>query len=206
MNEDLEKKLYADFPVLFQEHNLDMSQTCMCWGLECGDGWEPIIRQACEILSSKRSGAIRKKDAYPYQDKLEVWFHNKCRKIERLLHIPHGTLYQARYDKFKQFKGFGVKFTQVKEKFGTLRMYYDIYNLYTPEEVKDVSEETLKNEYARYAGYVNGVLSFAEELSEHTCEKDGKPGVLSTKGWWKVLCEDCAKPKNNSSNENANNS
>jgi hypothetical protein len=203
MNEELQEKLYTDFPELFQEHKMDMSQTCMCWGLDCGDGWEPIIRHMCEVLNSKSAAAIRKKDAYPYQDKLEVWLHNKCRMIERLLHIPHGTLYQARYDKYKKFKGFGVKFTQIKEKFGTLRVYHDVYNLYTPEEVEDVDTEVLKTAYERYCGYVNGVLSFAEQLSEHTCEKDGKPGKLNTKGWWKTLCADCIKPK---TNENTNNS
>lgn len=206
MREELEKKLYADFPDLFQEHSLDMYQSCMSWGIECGDGWEPIIRKTCELLSRKRSAAVRKKNTYPYQDKLEIWFHNKCRKIEHLLHIPHGMLYKAKYNKYKKFSGFGVKFTQVKEKFGTLRIYHDVYNLYTPEEVEDVSKETLKIEYERYAGYVYGVLEFAEELSEHTCEKDGRPGVLNTKGWWKVSCEDCAKSKNNSTDENTNNS
>lgn len=195
MNGELQEKLYTDFPELFQEHKLNMYESCMHWGLECGDGWEPIIRHMCEVLSSKSVGAIRKKDAYPYQDRLEVWFHNKCRKIERLLHIPHGTLYQAGYDKYKKFKGFGVKFTQIKEKFGTLRVYHDIYNLYTPEEVEDVARETLNTEYERYAGYVSGVLSFAEQLSEHTCENDGNPGKLISQGWWQTLCTDCKKKR-----------
>jgi hypothetical protein len=203
MNQELQEKLYTDFPELFQEHKMDMSQTCMCWGLECGDGWEPIVRHMCEVLDSKSAGAIRKKNSYPYQDRLEVWLHNKCRMIERLLHIPHGTLYQARYDKYKKFKGFGVKFTQIKEKFGTLRVYHDVYNLYTPEEIEDVDKEALKAAYERYSGYVNGVISLAEQFSEHTCEKDGKPGKLSTKGWWKTLCADCLKLK---TNENTNNS
>jgi len=203
MNELLENKLYKDFPELFQEHTLDMSQTCMCWGLEVGDGWEPVIRNMCELLKSNASSPIIKKPRFPYQYELEVWFHNKCRKIERLLRVPYGKLYQCRFERYVKFKGFGVKFTQVKEKFGTLRVYYDVYNRYSPEEVKNVSKKTLHEAYLRYVGYVDGVISFATELSEHTCESHGKPGKLNTKGWWKVRCEDCIKPK---INENTSNS
>ncbi len=50
MNKELQDKLYNDFPDLFQEKDLPMSETCMCWGLECDDGWEPLIRTMCEQL------------------------------------------------------------------------------------------------------------------------------------------------------------
>ena len=43
MREELEQQLYAIDPVFFRQKDLDMTQTCMCWGIECGDGWfEPI--------------------------------------------------------------------------------------------------------------------------------------------------------------------
>lgn len=195
MDEQLEKKLYADFPVLFQEHRLDMMQTCMCWGLECGDGWEPIIRNMCEVLNSKSRDVLEKKELFPYKYKLEVWLHNKCRKIEKLLKLRHGKLYTAKFDRYVSFSGFGVKFSQIKEKFGTLRVHYDIFDKYTEEEVKGVTKDSIEKARARYSNYVNGVTSFAEHLSSITCENDGNAGKLHTKGWWRVLCEDCAKPK-----------
>ncbi len=45
MNGELESKLYAIDPVFFRQKDLDMTQTCMCWGIECGDGWFEPIRE-----------------------------------------------------------------------------------------------------------------------------------------------------------------
>ena len=44
MREYFDKTLVADFPVLYQRRFSPMDQTCMCWGFECGDGWERLIR------------------------------------------------------------------------------------------------------------------------------------------------------------------
>ena len=38
------------FPILFQDSKKDMTQTCMCWGVECPIGWFHIIEQLCTVL------------------------------------------------------------------------------------------------------------------------------------------------------------
>jgi hypothetical protein len=204
MNQELENKLYKDFPDLFQEHKLDMYQTCMCWGLECGDGWEPIIRHACVMLSGNSRRPIRKKELFPHQDKFQVWLHNKCRRIEKVFKLSYGTLYQVPSDRYVSCKGFGVKFTQIKQKFGTLRIYYDIYPKFTEEEIVDACLEDLNKQRLRYEGFVDGVIEFAIHLSSHTCERDGNPGKLESKGRFSTLCEKCRSMLKQ--NEKANNS
>lgn len=43
MNAELEQKIYSIDEVFFRERDYDKTITCMCWGIECGDGWyEPI--------------------------------------------------------------------------------------------------------------------------------------------------------------------
>jgi hypothetical protein len=59
-----------------------------------------------------------------------------------------------------------VVVTQVKEKFGSLRFYYD------------GGDE-----------YVSGLVSMAEAMSEVTCEVCGEPGETRQGGWHKVLCD-----------------
>jgi hypothetical protein len=60
---------------------------------------------------------------------------------------------------------------QVKEKFGTLRIYY--------------------TDYSNDPDYVSGVIDFAESMSVHICEECGKPGkIRSDLSWMKTLCED----------------
>lgn len=38
------------FPILFQERNKSMQETCMCWGIECPKGWYHILEQLCTYL------------------------------------------------------------------------------------------------------------------------------------------------------------
>lgn len=61
--------------------------------------------------------------------------------------------------------------TQVKEKFGTLRFYYD------------GGDE-----------YISGMVSLAENMSGDICEFCGSTkNVGYTKGWVSTICEDCLK-------------
>ena len=43
MRDTLQTLLYARYPGLYRQHSLPMSQTCMCWGFSCDDGWFGII-------------------------------------------------------------------------------------------------------------------------------------------------------------------
>ncbi len=42
MRQDLDDALVRDFPNLYADRHSDKSP--FCWGFECGDGWEPLIR------------------------------------------------------------------------------------------------------------------------------------------------------------------
>ena len=61
-----------------------------------------------------------------------------------------------------------VEFIQVKEKFGTLRVYTS-------------GESDLQFE----------IIRIFEDLSGRTCESCGKPGELRNGGWMTTLCDDC---------------
>ena len=74
-----------------------------------------------------------------------------------------------------QAKARGIIVTQIKEKFGGLRFYYDV-----PEGRRD---EVLDAQFQRMVESA-GLLSF------FTCEVCGKPGVRRSNGWIKVLCDE----------------
>jgi hypothetical protein len=59
-----------------------------------------------------------------------------------------------------------VVVTQIKEKFGTLRFYYDGGD--------DV---------------VRGLVDMAESMSAHLCEECGSPGHTRSGGWMRTLCD-----------------
>lgn len=60
-----------------------------------------------------------------------------------------------------------VRFDQIKEKFGGLRIYY-----------------------SGGSDYVQGVVDLAEELSYKTCEVCGNKGEPNKTGWIRTLCKD----------------
>jgi len=43
MNKILTDSLLKKYPVVFGQHKLPMTETAMCWGFSCGDGWYNII-------------------------------------------------------------------------------------------------------------------------------------------------------------------
>ena len=51
MKQELQERLFKKYPNIFQDKDKPMQQTCMCWGIECGDGWYNIIDNLCSNLS-----------------------------------------------------------------------------------------------------------------------------------------------------------
>jgi hypothetical protein len=52
VNPQLEQALVRDFPALFRDYGCAPQQSCMAFGCDVGDGWEPLIRRACEQLAA----------------------------------------------------------------------------------------------------------------------------------------------------------
>jgi hypothetical protein len=74
-----------------------------------------------------------------------------------------------------------VRFTQIKEKFGTLRVYWNFdYDLEIPENVRTD---------------IQAIVDHVEDLSACTCETCGVPGELRSGSWIKTLCDGCENGK-----------
>lgn len=52
MKLELQKKLYKKHPHIFEQKDLPMSQTCMCWGIDTGDGWYDLINCLCFVIDN----------------------------------------------------------------------------------------------------------------------------------------------------------
>jgi len=50
MKKELELQLVERYPKIFAEYGGDMRETCMHWGMDCGDGWYDIIHHLCKYL------------------------------------------------------------------------------------------------------------------------------------------------------------
>jgi len=139
MREELDRRLVEKYPKIFANRFGDMKTTAMCWGFEHGDGWYNIIDQLCNNI----------------QHHID-W--NNERRASLLESNPHELTIPEEMPQ--------VVAVQVKEKFGTLRFYYDGGD-----------------------DFVDGMSRMAESLSAVTCEDCGAPGTVRGPGWYRTLCD-----------------
>lgn len=181
MKPELQQKLFDKYPKIFGDRTKPMTETCMCWGLDVGDGWYDIIDTLCEALT------------YTYSTSVEIDEEDG----KRLGIEPYKMGGEDNY--FFQVEPPQVIATQVKEKYARLRFYYreeydeKFMSLYQTGKYPD-----LQRIINRYSDYLNGIVHFAETASGRTCEMTGQPGEIhasggSRNGWLKVLNKEYAK-------------
>jgi hypothetical protein len=45
MKQELDEQLCKNYPKMMVNRHVPMTETCMCWGFACGDGWFNILDQ-----------------------------------------------------------------------------------------------------------------------------------------------------------------
>jgi hypothetical protein len=181
MNKKLDDLLCKKYPKMFVERNMPMTQTTMCWGFACGDGWFHILNNLCSIIQNRINHSVKlRKDSIAFNKALadakkDKW--DRFYKVYKVFKKTDPWLIQRKetfcteqerpvYDEIPQ-----VVVKQVKEKFGTLRFYYS------------GGDE-----------YISGVVSMAESMSGTTCETCGSPGILRGSGYIFTACDNHANP------------
>ena len=150
----------------------------MYWGIDVSDGWYDIIDALCQAATYTYTTSIMVDEA----------------DGKRLNIAPYSYTNETTYH--FEIKPPQLFADQVKEKFGTLRFYYHT----ELEEKMSYLKETgkypeLDKILERYYNYFDGIVHFAETLSERTCEVTGLKGEMHVtggggSGWYKTLnCE-----------------
>lgn len=140
MSPEKDAYLCEKYPKIFANRNSDMATTAMCWGFDHNDGWFTIIDRTCNIIQSHIDWRIKQRESLIKNNPYNATIPEE---------IPQ------------------VVATQIKEKFGTLRFYYDGGD-----------------------DYISGVVSMAEAMTGVTCEICGNPGESNSNGWITVRCEE----------------
>jgi hypothetical protein len=184
MTPELEKKLIEKYPKIFRQKDLPMTETCMCWGLDCGDGWYKIIDALCKCIQSKIDGRI-------HMDEI-MRKNNNFGRVFAGCHWGWKSLrwWRAFVDRYKEYRRLKIPFNevdyvieavQVKEKFGGLRFY-------------------ITGSVHSYDDEVQGMVNLAETLSFMTCERCGNDAELKGDGWLYTLCDECEEKRNKERN------
>jgi len=141
MDQELQNTLLEKYPRLFSNMSKSSMESCMYWGIECNNGWYELLSSICwRIFQHEQniSERIAVRNKFGTQN-----------DQSDLDYIP-------------------VKFDQIKEKFGGLRIYFSGGD-----------------------DYVEGIIDMAEEYSYKVCEVCGNSGKPNKGGWITTLCNNC---------------
>jgi hypothetical protein len=96
MNDEKEEKLVKDFPQIFRDWHGDVMSTCMFWGLECGTGWEPLLRKLCEdIMATNPPADFRAEQVKSKFGGLRFYYSCGTDEISDLIDIAENDSYKT---------------------------------------------------------------------------------------------------------------
>jgi|688.fasta_scaffold202586_4 hypothetical protein len=146
--------LYEKYPEMFSNRHKSPRESCMAWGCECSIGWYDILSSLCRMISQYEKNISER-----------IAIRNKYQKPNDESDLNYEP----------------VKFDQVKEKFGGLRVYFSGGD-----------------------DYIEGLVSMAESFSYKICEVCGERGKPNKGGWIVTLCDKCRnKSYDKTTNNNA---
>jgi len=67
MNNHLETYLYEKYPEFFVEKDWDIKNTCMCWGIQCGDGWFNLLDSTCMKVKDYLTSLQKSLQSFKFQ-------------------------------------------------------------------------------------------------------------------------------------------
>jgi hypothetical protein len=178
MKKELELELVKKYPSLLRDFGGNPMQTCMAWGFEHADGWYKILDHLFSYLYSLMNTDLVISYKKDYRD----------------AHKGNKDYYEKYYS--YRIKPPQITISQVKEKYGTLTVYYhanseDFQDL--SEEVREIlDEEDYDKKIKRFYNKVDFAINYAEYQSSITCEETGKDGRLYTRGWHRTMCDEIA--------------
>jgi hypothetical protein len=212
MNAELTQRLVKRFPVLYQDYDSPMSQTCMCWGFDHGDGWFEIIWNLSLAIEEELNYCwLRKRSFLVKKSFFRAW--------NKFIY----ALSPVRQDKRNQ-EGTGTKedpyrwvvveraprdwLAGLASKVFPPRRFDDYHSWsaklqylglkaflrwpYTGFAVQQVKEKlgTLRF-YCPGNDAIDRYVRLAERLSSVTCEDCGKRGTANDSGWIRTQCDGC---------------
>ena len=217
MNQELTQRLVTRFPVLYQDYSSPMTQTCMCWGFDHGDGWFEIIWQLSLAIEAELNYSWHRKRWFLFKKSSFRRWNRFLYKLSPLQHDKHAQIGSGtaadpyRWVLVEKAPGDWLARMALKlvdergdEDFQSwrgriCRLGFKAFVRW-PETGLAVLQ--VKEKFGTLRFYCDGTkaihryIRLAERLSSVTCEECGKPGTPSHSGWIQTLCEDCRRNRN----------
>ena len=91
MRQELDDRLCAKYPRMFVERNASPEESAMCWGVECGDGWYPLIDSFCieveRLYADKRAVPVVITQIKSKCGSLRIHFRNGDARVRAMVDL-----------------------------------------------------------------------------------------------------------------------
>lgn len=189
MKQELQQKLYKKYPELFGQRKLSQMQSAMFWGIETGDGWYDIIDNMCLLIQSHIENEREERARNLVYNRALAravagntrdlnYFYRKLYKNEEVLQKRVDEDIKSNSPRPVRPAFPQIEFTQIKEKFGGLRVYTN----YSSD-------------------YIYGVIRMADAMSYKICETCGKPGKRRGNSWMYISCDEHTREQDKNEQE-----
>lgn len=181
MKDELEAELCKKYPKIFRDaRHPDAQVSAMHWGISVGDGWYHVINNGCSLIQHHIDHERKAKaNILRYNRAILKAKNGDLSSLRRIFANKDGTMSkwsEQNYDiaaaqlEYKPVPEIckQVIATQVKEKFGSMRFYYE------------GGDE-----------YVSGIIDLMENMTSTTCDNCGAVGTKGGGGWISVRCAPC---------------
>lgn len=216
MEAELQQKLFDKYPKLFGQKDLPMTQTCMCWGVDCEEGWYWILDMLCGAVQSycdSHNEGVRIRNEVKLKSKWWTgWFiwpsHRKIQPafepvaqedtISTIVRLTTTVEDMIREITMTFFFRWRQLFNNIFQSFKNLLRKFKERNV--KEYEWQVEATQIKEKFGGLRFYINGgddyiygMIDLAEHMSYNTCEicGDTKTVKLRGKGWLFTRCDDC---------------
>jgi hypothetical protein len=215
MNQELTQRLVKRFPILYQNYSSPMTQTCMCWGFEHGDGWFEIIWQLSLAIEAELNYPWHRKHWFLFKRKFFRRWNDFLYKLsppqpDKHARVGSGTVSdpyrwvlveRAPRDWLARMI---AKFFHEKDD-GSQKWRTSIRRLGFKAFIKwpdtGLAVQQVKEKFGTLRFYCGGTeaihryIQLAERLSSITCEECREQGTANDSGWIRTLCEECRAPQ-----------
>jgi len=211
MDQELQDKLYKKYPKIFKQKDLDMTETCMCWGICTGNGWYSLIDTLCSGIQFRidnppyqmvncLSNKIKALVIQPVAIKTNQFLYALARLIAKEKKLTGCTSYTQ--ESWKKRIESRPKISNWLEEISQKIPLPNYRN--QKSEIPQVEALQVKEKFGGLRFYysggdelISGMVQMAEYLSYRTCEDCGRcdDTVGKTSGWISVVCRQCHESK-----------
>jgi len=207
MREELQEIIFNRFPTMFELRKLPMTQTTMCWGIECPDAWFALIYNMCHNLHriETKYGVVVIADQVKEKYGTLRFYHHVVYG-ERWTRKTNHVLLWLQTVINKGISSFNCSMSRRKSKlrvswvnFKTEKWFLD-GKRYTDNVFKNGWEGGGRGIKALIADDVENRIAYtinlADHLSSKVCSVCGTIGTFEnplgcTQGWISYICKNC---------------